>query len=207
MWAGGRVEWKKENPLLVGEEVSETTRVLDCNAKIVKKTGEEMLVVEVEKTFENKRGVSVVDNRNWVFRAAFDPNNPPKFAPAGPPSKEPVPEGENVKHFKQTVVQLFRFSGLTFNAHKIHYSLPWCREVEGHRGCVVHGPMNLINMLDFWRDSHGGAEGDGPTGIQYRATSPVYAEEEYVIVREEGGKMKLISAVDGTVCMKGEIQG
>ena len=34
----------------------------------------------------------------------------------------------------------------------IHYSGPWCREVECHREIVVHGPLNLINMLDFWRE-------------------------------------------------------
>jgi 3-methylfumaryl-CoA hydratase len=42
---------------------------------------------------------------------------------------------------------LFRFSALTFNAHRIHYDRDYCREVEGYPGLVVHGP--LIAMLMF----------------------------------------------------------
>src|SRR5271168_4480777 len=61
--------------------------------------------------------------------------------------------GSHTRDFTQTPVSLFRFSALTFNGHKIHYSKEWCQQVEGHRDIVVHGPLNLINMLDFWRDT------------------------------------------------------
>lgn len=75
MWAGGEVLWprgvdKKPNPLRVGQQVSETTRVLSAESKVVKKTGEDMIVVGVEKEFANEQGVSIVDRRfvisfNW----------------------------------------------------------------------------------------------------------------------------------------------
>lgn len=69
MWAGGEVAWTrgadgKPNPLRVGQQVSETTRVLSAEAKVVKKTGEGMLVVGVEKEFANEHGVSIVDRRS-----------------------------------------------------------------------------------------------------------------------------------------------
>jgi alkyl sulfatase BDS1-like metallo-beta-lactamase superfamily hydrolase len=68
MWAGGEVSWPRDkdgkvNPLRVGEKVIETTRVLSAEAKVVKKTGEEMVVVGVEKEFRNGNGVAVVDRR------------------------------------------------------------------------------------------------------------------------------------------------
>ena len=68
MWAGGEVAWPrgpdgKPNPLRVGQQVSETTRVLSATPKIVKKTGEDMIVVGVEKEFANEHGVSIVDRR------------------------------------------------------------------------------------------------------------------------------------------------
>ena len=87
-----------------------------------------------------------------------------------------------MRDFLQTEVSLFRFSALTFNGHKIHYSKEWCREVEGHRHCVVHGPLNLINMLDFWRDIKG--EGEVPRGISYRAMAPLYVGEGYRLCME-----------------------
>lgn len=73
MWAGGEVNWPRlssgrPNPLRVGQEVTETTRVLSAEAKTVKKTGEDMIVVGVEKEFANRDGVAVVDRR-LVFPA------------------------------------------------------------------------------------------------------------------------------------------
>lgn len=69
MWAGGEVRWprvggsQRPNLLRVGQEVRETTKVLSAEPKVVKKTGEEMVVVGVEKVFENEDGVAVVDRR------------------------------------------------------------------------------------------------------------------------------------------------
>src|SRR4051812_25278366 len=54
--------------------------------------------------------------------------------------------------YRQTPISLFRFSALTFNAHKIHFHPGWSSEVEGHPTTVVHGPLNLVNLLDLWRD-------------------------------------------------------
>lgn len=53
----------KLNLLRVGQEVRETTKILSAEPKVVRKTGEEMVVVGVEKTFENEDGVAVVDQR------------------------------------------------------------------------------------------------------------------------------------------------
>lgn len=69
MWAGGEVLWPrgadgKPNPLRVGQRVQETTRVLSAEPKAVKKTGEEMIVVGVEKEFANEHGVSIIDRRS-----------------------------------------------------------------------------------------------------------------------------------------------
>lgn len=68
MWAGGEVRWPRGqdgrvNLLRVGQEVRETTRMLSAEAKIVRKTGEEMVIVRVEKVFENEVGIAVVDRR------------------------------------------------------------------------------------------------------------------------------------------------
>jgi hypothetical protein len=68
MWAGGKVRWPRSedgklNHLRVGQEVKETTKLLSAEPKIVKKTGEEMIVVGVEKTLENEYGVAVIDQR------------------------------------------------------------------------------------------------------------------------------------------------
>ena len=141
--------------------------------------------------------------RNWIFR----PEITTPQLPASKPEEVPLPEGKHIRDFNQTAVTLFRFSALTFNAHKIHYNLEWCRGVEGHRGLVVHGPLNLINMVNLWRDVEGGDA--TPKKLSYRATNPLYAGEKYrIVMDEEQDKVTKIRIVDsyGTTSMVGQIE-
>ena len=83
--------------------------------------------------------------------------------------------------------------------------------MEGHRDLVVHGPLNLISILDMWRDTRqetGDAASTVPERISYRATSPLYVEDEYRVVLEEGseggGNVQILAPGD-VVAMKAEI--
>lgn len=167
--------------------------------------------------------------RNWVFREALKiplPGTKPSSQqqqeqdidrsskkPPPPPAASSPTSQIHTRNLRQSAETLFRVSALTFNSHKIHYSLPWARDVEGHRGLVVHGPLNLISILDLWRDTRKKDGGDPeqfvPESISYRATSPLYADEEYQIVLEdEGQRVKAdIYNVDGVVSMKADISG
>ncbi|KAL2418912.1 hypothetical protein ABEF91_006745 [Exophiala dermatitidis] len=229
MWAGGSCHWPGADPgdgeqalLRVGDITTEVTRVLSCEPKVIKKTGESMLLVGVEKEFRNSKDeLCVLDRRNWVFRTALDPSKPapvvPKPPELSPAELEEAAKGKIVREYNRSEVTLFRFSALTFNAHRIHYDKPWATEVEGHRGVVVHGPMNLIAMLDLWRDETvdqgvGTARNDivYPQKINYRATSPVYAGEPYrVMMNADAVDAKeadiVVVSNDGTTCMKGTV--
>jgi 3-methylfumaryl-CoA hydratase len=47
---------------------------------------------------------------------------------------------------------LFRFSALTFNAHRIHYDRPYAMGEEGYPGLVVHGPLTAILLLQLGQE-------------------------------------------------------
>lgn len=112
------------------------------------------------------------------------------------------------RRLRWSPVGLFRFSALTFNGHKIHYDESWTRSVESHPAQVVHGPLNLISMLDYWRDVHGPA---GVGKISYRAMSPLYAGDTYHI-RTSGvpstadGVFEILVQRDAVTCMKASIE-
>ncbi|TVY85073.1 Mesaconyl-C(4)-CoA hydratase [Lachnellula suecica] len=204
MWAGGELEWVAgpSGLLKIGQQVTETTKLISSVGKKTR-AGEEMVVVGVEKEYNNGQGVALIDRRNWIFR----PEITIPQAPASRPAEVPLPEGSHIRDFTQTPVTLFRFSALTFNAHKIHYSKEWCREVEGHRDLVVHGPLNLINIINFWRDVNGGKA--VPRKVTYRATSPLYVGEPYrIVLEEEKNKITEAKIVDsyGKVGMVGHIE-
>ena len=194
MWAGGKINWAKENPLRIGDDATEITHLVSAEPKVTR-TGEEMVVVGVEKVFENAKGLALVDRRDWVFRTQLSGLAPPQDYPESSARDDmllPLPEkSQKSRDFLQTAVSLFRFSALTFNAHMIHYSQPWCRAVEGHRDIVVHGPLNLINMLDFWRDENTD-DYALPRSITYRATAPFYAGETYRAVLGRGARSTVV---------------
>src|SRR3546814_17257187 len=45
-----------------------------------------------------------------------------------------------------SVTQLFRFSAVTWNSHRIHYDIEWARH-EGHKGVLVHSHLHAATAL------------------------------------------------------------
>jgi hydroxyacyl-ACP dehydratase HTD2-like protein with hotdog domain len=78
---------------------------------------------------------------------------------------------EPLKH-TATALQLFRYSSVTWNPHRIHFDEPYARE-EGHRGIALHSHLRAALALRCV------TEGLGPqwrvTKFTYRLRKPVYA--------------------------------
>ncbi len=50
-------------------------------------------------------------------------------------------------------IQLFFYNAVLWNAHRIHFDLPYAREVEGYPGLVIAGPLMgdwLAQVVDQW---------------------------------------------------------
>ncbi|TGJ82856.1 hypothetical protein E0Z10_g5914 [Xylaria hypoxylon] len=216
MWAGGRMQWLGHGvEIRVGDQVTEETRLVSATPKR-SRDGGEMVLVLVRKEFCGPRGLALVDERSWIFRPETMVTSPAaegKLREAiirGPSAVKDVPQDGAYpqRQLRWSPTGLFRFSALTFNGHKIHYDPTWSTAVEGHPACVVHGPINLISMLDYWRD-HCAAEGRGVKEISYRAVSPIYAGEMYGISAEETGESRweVLVRKEGKACMSGQILG
>ncbi|KAK7443713.1 hypothetical protein Landi51_09061 [Colletotrichum acutatum] len=218
MWAGGKMQFVEGTSLKVGEVVEARTRLVGATPK-KSKSGDEMVLVDVEKEFYGNDGLVVKDQRSWIFRPEVDVSlaaktapprseRPPAFGPSTI-TDQPSAEGGIVRHFRWSPVGLFRFSALTFNGHMIHYNEPWTKDIERHPEVVVHGPLNLINMLDYWRDVHG-KDGREARQVTYRAMSPLYAGDKYTLrtaAVENEERNDLLIEKGNIVCMKGEIIG
>jgi len=78
-----------------------------------------------------------------------------------------------------TLSLLFRFSALSFNAHRIHFDPQYAKEVEGHKNVLVHGPLTLTLMMSILESVL--EEGHMVLRFDYRNLAPLYAEEEMKI--------------------------
>jgi 3-methylfumaryl-CoA hydratase len=143
MWAGSQFEFRA--PLCVGERVARTSTIEDVNLKEGRSGRLVFVKVRHELRCNGAAEPALVEFQDIVYREAQRPGDvppPPQLAPSAAVwTRELVPDE----------VLLFRFSALTFNAHRIHYDRPYATAVEGYPGLVVHGPLIAMLLMDLLR--------------------------------------------------------
>lgn len=154
MWAGGRLQWERGNPLLLGDGVRRTSRIESVTHK-AGRTGD-LLFVLVKHEVHNARGLALTEEHDIVYRAAV---KAPTLAVADPvPPPTPAEKGAAwQREVTPDDVLLFRYSALTFNGHRIHYDRRYVTTVEGYPGLVVHGPLIATLLVDLVRRHAPGA--------------------------------------------------
>jgi 3-methylfumaryl-CoA hydratase len=162
MWAGSRIEFVA--PIAFGAALRRTSTI----RRVEDKRGRSgaLTLVTVRHEIDADGALAVVDEHDIVYREAPRPG-----AQAAPAAAEPARPAE----FRRTVVPdpvlLFRYSALTFNAHRIHYDRSYATGVEGYPGLVVHGPLQATLLLDLL-DRHRPAA--RLARFAFRALAPVF---------------------------------
>ena len=144
MWASSKIEFLA--PLRLDSIVRRRSSVAAIEAKRGG-SGELLFVTVNHETFADET-LAVREAQSLVYRAAAAADAP--FSPP-PPGECRFDASAWDAHRLVTPGEalLFRYSALTFNSHRIHYDLPYAREVERYRGLVVHGPLTATLLLDL----------------------------------------------------------
>jgi 3-methylfumaryl-CoA hydratase len=97
-------------------------------------------------------------------------------------------------------VMLFRFSALTFNAHRIHYDQRYAMEIEGHRERVVHGPLVAILLAEMLR----GRRNEPMRRFEFRARRPLFVGEPIRMIAVPSADGATLQAIDpsGAIAME-----
>lgn len=193
MFAGGRIH--SHAPLLIGEEATRTTSI----ASTVEKQGRTgpLTFVTVRQEFSQGGKLRIVEEQDIVYRAGDTGSLPP--APvADPPGEGPTLE------LAVDEAMLFRFSALTYNAHRIHYDHTWVRH-EGYDDLVVHGPLQALMMAEHLRRE--GIDLIGRT-FAYRLVSPMVGPQRLRIVPGPDGLARGVESrsAAGAVCAKATVE-
>ncbi|GAA0284779.1 MaoC family dehydratase N-terminal domain-containing protein [Actinomadura nitritigenes] len=186
MFAGGR--FRVREPLRAGDTVTRRTELASTAVK--QGRSGEMLFVTVRHTFLRDGAEIAVEEQDLVYRSGDTASRPPEVSFAAPDTKAPW-----TLPVTADPVLLFRFSALTYNAHRIHYDETYATEVEGHGGLVVHGPLLAILCLELPRRA-----GLKVNGLSFRARRPVYARQPFVAAGSPDGELS-IEAPGGVTAM------
>jgi 3-methylfumaryl-CoA hydratase len=189
MWAGGRVEFRA--PIALGSDLTRETRTITSQRKSGRSG--EMVFVTLEHRIHVADTLCIVEEQDIVYRAAAAPSPPVGDAP------KPLAASRATRQFVPDEAMLFRYSALTFNAHRIHYDLPYAREVEGYPALVVHGPLIATLLMDTWRRA---GPGKTPARFSFRAERPAFVNRVMTLDCEADA---LTAYSDGIVAMRAEV--
>ena len=167
MWAGGRIDFRA--PVRVGDAIRRDSEILSVEAKSGKSGN--LVFVTVRHTMSANGTIAIVEEHDIVYRDAAKKGEAP---PVGKPAPQTAMWRREVET-NQGV--LFRYSALIFNAHRIHYDIDYCRDVEGYPGLIVHGPLQTTLLLDLCRRH----DPRPVRTLDYRATHPVFHQEKFSV--------------------------
>ena len=165
MFAGRRVKFHK--PLKVGDMIERVSTIRQVEPK-TGRTGSFTLVTVVHE-LNAGAGVAVTEEQDLVYRQAV------AEAGGGQPAQQAKGQPATDKAdwsvgWTPDTALLFRYSALTYNAHRIHYDLPYTREKEGYPALVVNGGLTALMLVEAARPHLPGAI----EGYDARAMAPLF---------------------------------
>ncbi len=175
MWAGSRFEFHR--PLRVGDQIARETRVIDLKEKSGRSGP--LVFVLVRHEISNSAGLAIAEEHDIVYRG---------HAGGGPAQPAPA-DAAWERTIQADDVLLFRYSALTFNAHRIHYDRRYATEVEHYPGLVVHGPLIATLLMDLLRQNMTDAS---VARFSFRAVSPLFDTAPFALCgKPNGGTVQL----------------
>lgn len=174
MWAGGEVEFLR--PFKVNAEVTKRSII----KSIVPKEGKSgpLCFVTVEHLYLIASDVAVRDLQKIVYRDGELPSG------SSLPTSDKGWSSDYEETVQITSTMLFRYSALTFNAHRIHYDFPYTTKMEGYQGLVTHGPLQATLLLNFASRT----SGLRPKYFIYKGVAPAIAPQTLKLKAEKSRK-------------------
>jgi len=184
MWAAGDVSVLQ--PLRLGSPATRRSTITDVAFKDGKSG--QMCFVTLSHRIE-QQGVPCIDEtQTIVYRDRGRMESDPRR------TREEEPDG----YFTHPDSQLWFYSAVTHNGHRIHWDRAFCREIEGYPDLVVHGPLMATELCEAMR-----GDLSSPQRFKFRAQAPVFTTTPVRIVlgmprKERTGE---IQRVDGIISM------
>lgn len=196
LWAGSRLSFQR--PLVVGSEVSRTSKILDVATK--QGRSGELVIVRLRHRIEDRNGPLLSEEQDIVYC---------ELPRASAPVREPV-AAPATSTWRQTIVPdpvlLFRYSAATFNGHRIHYDRRFTQISEGYPALLVHGPLMATMLVGLVCRSLPGAS---ISTFGFKAMAPVFDDRPFDLCAQYAGADSdvrvWVQNADGHLCIDGQV--
>lgn len=163
-------------PLVIGKPATRDSTIREVTEK--EGRSGKLAFVMVSHTILQGGEICVEEEQDIVYRE--------QGAPVGAPKNvefPPVPEESWTRIVTPDPTLLFRFSALTFNAHRIHYDRDYAMREEGYPGLVVHGPLTAVLLMELIRLN----SSRRIKSFSFRGQSPLFDLAPFRLVATPGG--------------------
>jgi 3-methylfumaryl-CoA hydratase len=179
-------------PLTLNKEAELTLTLADIRHKSGKSG--ELLLIDVDRSLTQEGRELIAERQTLVYRGIGAPLLAVESVESDPRAGETV--------WIPGPLELFRFSAVTFNAHRIHYDLAYAQAEEGYPALVVHGPLTAVRLFAFARSRQ--RPGVSPRRFQFRALAPLFVDQRVRLVAGEApGTVEAIRC-DGEIAMSAQ---
>lgn len=195
MWASSTIAF--HTALTLNQEIVRRSRIAAITQK-ENAAGNPLVFVDITHSLLQENTVRITETQSLVYRQ--------------PAEAAPLPSGQVYSAEHETAnddkcmritpsnTLLFRYSALTFNAHRIHYDQAYATGVEGYPDLVVQGPLMATLLMQFAASL---APKQPLATFQFRGIAPAFVNEELLLIARKGNLDTLeIRGPDGRLIMR-----
>lgn len=193
MWAAGNMHIRR--PLRFDRTTVRQTRISSIDAKSGKSGS--LLFVTLEHQFVQDGEVCITEEQNLVYRDL--PSEPRPLPPS-----EPAPHNADWSEIVlPDSVLLFRYSALTYNAHRIHYDRNYAVSYEQYPALVVQSPLLATLLIEQLSLRY---PGSSVVQFRFRALRPSFDGRPITIgAHRDGQRIQLWMAdSENVICVSAE---
>lgn len=172
MWAGSRFWFHGD---LKAGQPAERRSVVKSVTRKQGRSGTLGFVLVEHRIFQNG-GLVLTEEHDIVYKPA--PPSAVTVASVNQGLRPPEKKAQWTETIRPNPVLLFRYSALTFNAHRIHYDRNFCREEFGFPGLAVHGPLIATLLIELVRKNLPSAR---ISEYAFRAQGPIFDFQTFTV--------------------------
>lgn len=194
MWAASEIAFHR--PICFGESVEKVSRI----AQISKKEGAsgDLVFLEISHDYRVGDETCLSETQTVVYR------DPPEQGEV-PRSKAAPENAQWSEEVATDSTRLFRYSAVTFNAHRIHYDHPYVTEDEGYPNIIVQGQFIATMLMQAMMRAN---PDRSPSLFSFRAMKPIFSgetffaegnlegEEKRLWARGENGDTRMLAKIN-----------
>lgn len=140
MWVGGELIFNNEHPL----KYLQFCNCFETVDKTISSNGN--MFVQIRREMKTNSILNLTESRMLIYTNELF--NHERATESAFRSNTKLFDTSTSTHLSRDF--LFRFSALSYNAHKIHYDFDYAKNYENYPSILLHGPLTVVLLLQWF---------------------------------------------------------